>query len=71
MAPKSRILAWKIQWTEDPGGLQSTGSQRIRYDQATEHKITEISDIIQYFLAYFLHSFSDLPLKLSKTFFLF
>ena len=25
-------LAWKIQWTEEPGGLQSTGSQRDRHD---------------------------------------
>ena len=32
MATCSSILAWKIPWTEDPGGLQSTGSQRIRYD---------------------------------------
>ena len=71
MAPHSRILAWKIPRTEEPGGLQSTGSQRIKYDQATEHKITKISDIIQYFFAYFLHSFSDLSLKLSKAFFLF
>ena len=28
MANHSSILAWKIQWTEDPGGLQSMGSQR-------------------------------------------
>ena len=28
----SSILAWRIPWTEDPGGLQSTGSQRIRHD---------------------------------------
>ena len=27
MATHSRILAWKIPWTEEPGGLQSTGSQ--------------------------------------------
>ena len=26
----SNILAWRIPWTEEPGGLQSTGSQRIR-----------------------------------------
>ena len=30
MAPHSSILAWKIPWTEEPGGLQSTGSQRVR-----------------------------------------
>ena len=29
MATHSSILAWKIPWTEDPSGLQSTGSQRI------------------------------------------
>ena len=27
MAPHSSILAWKIPWTEEPGGLQSMGSQ--------------------------------------------
>ena len=26
------ILAWKIPWTEEPGGLQSMGSQRVRHD---------------------------------------
>ena len=25
------ILAWEIPWTEEPGGLQSTGSQRVRH----------------------------------------
>ena len=29
MATHSSILAWKIPWTEEPGGLQSIGSQRI------------------------------------------
>ena len=28
----SRILAWRIPWTEEPGGLQSMGSQRVRHD---------------------------------------
>ena len=28
----SSILAWKISWTEEPGGLQSMGSQRVRHD---------------------------------------
>ena len=32
MAIHSSILAWRIPWTEEPGGLQSTGSQRVRYD---------------------------------------
>ena len=32
IATHSRVLAWEIPWTEEPGGLQSTGSQRVRYD---------------------------------------
>ena len=32
MATRSTILAWKIPWTEEPGGLQSMGSQRVRPD---------------------------------------
>ena len=32
MASHSSILAWKTPWTEEPGGLQSTGSQRVRRD---------------------------------------
>ena len=32
MATHSSILAWRIPWTEEPGGLQSIGSQRLRHD---------------------------------------
>ena len=32
MAAHSSILAWRIPWTEEPGGLQSMGLQRVRYD---------------------------------------
>ena len=32
MATHSSILAWKISWTEEPGGLQSMGSQRVGHD---------------------------------------
>jgi len=31
MATYSSILAWRIPWTEEPGGLQSMGSQRVRH----------------------------------------
>ena len=34
-ATQSSILAWRIPWTEEPGRLQSMGSQRIRHDGAT------------------------------------
>ena len=32
MATHSSILAWKISWTEEPGGLQSMGSQRVGHN---------------------------------------
>ena len=32
MATYSSILAWKVPWTEEPGGIQSNGSQRARHD---------------------------------------
>ena len=39
MATHSRILAQKILWTKEPDELQSTGSQRVRYDQATKQHL--------------------------------
>ena len=35
MAPHSSTLAWKVTWTEEPGGLQSMGSRRVGHDWAT------------------------------------
>ena len=32
MAPHSSILAWRIPWTEEPGGLQSVGLHRVGHD---------------------------------------
>ena len=32
MAAHSSILAWRTPWTEEPGGLESMGSQRVRHD---------------------------------------
>ena len=37
MATHSSVLAWRILWTEEPGGLQSTGSQRVRHDSTSKH----------------------------------
>ena len=36
MATHSSILAWRIPWTEEPGGLQPTGSQRVRHNWVTK-----------------------------------
>ena len=38
MTTHSRILAWKIPQTEEPGGLPSVGSQRVRRDSAELNK---------------------------------
>ena len=37
MATDSSILAWEIPWTEEPGRLQSMGSQRVGHKRVTEH----------------------------------
>ena len=42
MATHSSILDWKILWTDEPGGLQSTGSQRVRHKWACMHTITMV-----------------------------
>ena len=36
MATHSSVLAWRIPWTEEPGGLQSMGSQRLGHDLGTK-----------------------------------
>ena len=43
MATHSSVLAWEMTWTDEPGGLQSMGSQRVRYELATEHISTSVS----------------------------
>ena len=40
MATHSSILAWEIPWTEEPGGLQSMGSQRVGHNLAIEQQAT-------------------------------
>ena len=42
MATHSSIPAWDVPWTEEPDGLQSTGSQRVGHDWMTEHAHTKI-----------------------------
>ena len=39
MGTHSSILAWEIPWTEEPGELQSMGSQRVRCDLATKQQL--------------------------------
>ena len=42
MATRSSTLAWKIPWTEKPGRLQSTGSERVRHDWATSLSLSRL-----------------------------
>ena len=43
MAAHSSILAWRILWTEEPGGLQSMELQSVRHDRTTNNTLSEIS----------------------------
>ena len=42
MATHISTLDWEIPWTEEPGGLPSTGSDRIGHDQATKQQQTNM-----------------------------
>ena len=44
-ATHSSILAWKIPWTEESGGLQSTGWQRFEHDWVTEQACTHVLQV--------------------------
>ena len=74
MAPRSTILAWKIPWTEEPGGLQSMRSQRVVHNWVCMHahtcvrthtqlhsgKLSTPWDLCVFFLLYWLiHSLKN------------
>ena len=46
MATHSRSLAWRIPWTEEPGGLQSLGLQRVGHELATSLHFTSLLFIL-------------------------
>ena len=46
MAAHSCTLAWKIPWIEEPGRLQSMGSQRVRHDLVTERTHTHTPHLL-------------------------
>ena len=55
MATRPSILAWRIPWTEEPGGLQSTGSQRIRHDLVSkQHQQMMYGKLCLEILSYFI-----------------
>ena len=70
MAPHSSTLAWRIPWTEKPGGLQSTGLQRAGHDWATAlsflldiYTFSVISDL-SFFSSFTVTLFLSLPFLL-------
>ena len=61
MAIHSSVLTWEIPWTEEPGGLQSMGSQRVRHDLATtREQLKDQSILKERFYAHF-------EIKINKT----
>ena len=57
MATHRSTLAWKISWTEKPGGLQSTGMQIVRHERVTEHSLTQT--YIKVTILYEVHNFKN------------
>ena len=47
MATHSSILAWINPWTEERGGLQSMGSQRVRHDWVTKHSTAQTQGTVK------------------------
>ena len=60
MPTHSSILASRIPWTEDPGRLESTGSQRIGQDWATD----TLTFTLSFFLSFFFFKFFGLTAQL-------
>ena len=81
MATHSSILVWRIPWTEEPGGLQSMGSQRVRHNRATNTTLHYVScsglvissfqSCFSVFCLFVCLVFSPFPPPLFSLFFLF
>ena len=71
MATHSSILAWKIPWTEEPGGLQYMGLQRVRHDWARgTHVYMNIFRCMFSYIHIFIHMYIYLHIILHKKYFL-
>ena len=67
MTTHSSILIWIVLWTEEPGRLQSMGSQRVRLDCVTEHTYTHISQTIMlYALNLYSANINHVSIKLGE-----
>ena len=54
MATQSSILVWRISWTEEPGGLQSIGSQRVKHDQSNLARKNKLYELL-FFTVFYLN----------------
>ena len=54
-ATYSSVLAWRIPWIEEPGGLRSTGLQRVGHDWATWHTHQKLKLCLLLLLSRFIH----------------
>ena len=66
MATHSSILAWRIQWTENPGGLQAMGSQRVRCDLVTKQQQKQQTKLFCTMLCVLYNSVFPYPMHLAK-----
>ena len=48
MATHSSILAWRIPWTGEPGGLQSIESQKVRHNLATKQQGVQTGGLVMF-----------------------
>ena len=68
MAAHSSMLAWKIPWSEEPGGLQSMGLQRAGHDWVTKHNTEQL--VVQYCAVYILRNASTINIFSKKVMYL-
>ena len=69
MTTHSSILVWEIPWSEEPGGLQSMGPQRVELDRATENALCNdptVKPITNFFLLLYQHH--DVFLEYSRPY---
>ena len=66
MATHSNILAWRIPWTEEPGGLQAMGSQRVRCDLVTKQQQKQQTKLFCTMLGVLYNSVFPYPMHLAK-----
>ena len=65
MVTHASIAAWKILWTEEPGGLQSMGLQRVRHDSATQQQllIKHVKLILIIYLIHYIQNYHSFIIK--------